>query len=102
MTVDLLYDGLDREQFGAHFLERLLEGYLTEKRLSPSRMRQFPAFLKLLEIGVYAMICRDFDPVGAGKWAGKFMPGRRERIEQEIPYVELDFEGIFRAAASSS
>jgi len=27
-------------------------------------------------------------------WVAKFMSGRRERIEADVPYVNLDFDGL--------
>jgi amicoumacin kinase len=91
----VVYGGDDRERFAGHFLEHLLSGYRSQKTLDRFWITQFPCFLKLLEIGVYISLCPSYDPAKSEGWAGKFMPGRKERIEQDIPYLALDFE-IYR------
>jgi len=96
----VLYGGSEREKFGEHFLEQLLHGYCTQKFLGRFWMAQFPIFLRLLELGLYCMLYRDYDPAEAGEWESKFMPGRRERIEGDCRYVDLDFEAIYDRACS--
>ena len=96
----VVYGGADREKFARHFLEHLLRGYLPQKSLDRFWIAQLPLFLKLLEIGLYIILYRDYDPAESDGWASKFMPGRRERIEQDIPYVDLDFAQILEAACS--
>jgi Ser/Thr protein kinase RdoA (MazF antagonist) len=94
----VVYAGPDRERFGERFLDNLLKGYRLQKPISAFWIRQLPIFLKLLEIGVYLQVERDYDPATADGWVGKFMPDRRERIEQETAYVELDFVALSRKA----
>ena len=96
----VVYSGADRESFARRFLEQFLRGYLTQKSLDRFWVVQLPHFLKLLEIGLYLMLYRDDDPSDSDGWSGKFMPGRRQRIEQDIPYVSSDFEKILEKAAS--
>jgi Ser/Thr protein kinase RdoA (MazF antagonist) len=96
----VVYDGLDKREFGERFLKNLLKGYLTQKQIGSFWVKQLPHFLKLLEIGIYLMLYRSYDPATAYDWISKFMPGRKERIEQEIPYVDLNFEAIFRSSIS--
>jgi amicoumacin kinase len=96
----VVYGGPDRERFGERFLEHLLRGYLSQKSMDPSNAAQFPLFLKLLELGLYTMLYRDDEPADPEGWAGKFMPGRKQRIEQDVPYVILDFEKIIDRATS--
>jgi amicoumacin kinase len=94
----VVYGGSARQRFGEHFLEHLLRGYVSQKSLEPFWVAQFPLFLKLLEIGVYIMLYRNYDPADSAGWAGKFMPGRKQLIEQDTPYVSLDFDQVFRKA----
>jgi hypothetical protein len=35
---------------------------------------------------------------GDDPWIGKFMPGRKERIENDAPYVAIDFQKILGRA----
>lgn len=68
-------------------------GYLAENRLDPGWLRELPAFFKLREIDLYAVIHRSFDVANIpDAWAAQFMRGRRQRIEQEIPYLEFEFK----------
>jgi hypothetical protein len=46
--------------------------------------------LQLKEMAVYLMLYGDYDPNDEDAWVRRFMPGRRERIEQCAPYVALD------------
>lgn len=96
----VVYRGADRGKFARHFLEHLLRGYLPQKSLDRFLIAQLPLFLKLLEIGLYIMLYRDYAAAESDGWSSKFMPGRRERIEQDIPYVDLDFAQILEAASS--
>jgi Ser/Thr protein kinase RdoA (MazF antagonist) len=95
----VVYGGSDREGFGERFLEHLLRGYLSQKSLDPACAVQFPLFLKLVELGLYIMLYRIDDPADLEEWGSKFMPGRRLRVEQDIPYVNLDYEKILGRAA---
>lgn len=98
----VVYNGHEPLSFGAHFLEQFLRGYRSQMPLDFFWVNQLPHFLKLLEIGVYAMLYRDYNPATADEWVSKFMPGRRERIEQALPYVDLDFMAIYQASGRSS
>lgn len=91
----VLYKGKDFQEFGEKFLVNLLRGYYSQMPENGFWIRQMPAFLKLLEIGVYLMLYQDYDPSTSDEWVSKFMPGRKYRIENEIPYIDLDFPSIF-------
>lgn len=96
----VVYDGPNRQQFSRRFLTNLLRGYRTQAPISLFWVSQLPHFLKLVEIGVYAMLYRDYDPATADGWVSKFMSGRRDRIEHELPYVNLDFEALYDKVTS--
>jgi Ser/Thr protein kinase RdoA (MazF antagonist) len=96
LDVLVVYDGLDRLQFGERFLENFLKGYRSQKQISREWLCQLPHFLKLLEIGIYIMLHRFYEPAEADEWVSKFMPGRKDRIEQNTPYIELDFGGFIK------
>ncbi len=87
----VLYPGADREAFAARFLRPYLAGYRSENPLSAFWVQQTPLFLKLLELGLYLMVYEAYKPGERDSWIGKFMHGRRERIEAGLPFVELDF-----------
>ena len=95
----VLYAGEDAESFATGFMKTYLRGYLAENPLSAFWVNQLPHFLKLLEIGVYAQVHRYHDPEDPDPWVGKFMIGRKHRIENDVPYVSMDFEATLAAAS---
>lgn len=86
----VVYSGVDRQAFGERFLKHLLRGYRAHMPFSRFWLDRLPAFLKILEIGVYLALYRDYDPATAGWWDSRFMPGRKERIMAQTPYIEFD------------
>ena len=90
----VLHTGSGKKEYGRHFLRNFLTGYLTENPLSHFWLEQLPLFLKLLEINVYDMVASS-DPDKADEWVMKFMTGRKERLENDLPYIDLDFEELF-------
>jgi Ser/Thr protein kinase RdoA (MazF antagonist) len=89
----VLYPGSDKEEFAIRFMKSLLTGYLTHNNITSFWMNQLPFFLKLLEIEIYAMVFKSYDPTDCDSWIGKFMPNRKQRIEADLPYVNVDFTG---------
>jgi amicoumacin kinase len=94
----VLYAGGDSQRYGSWFLENYLLGYSSANPLSPFWIDRLPLFLKLLETGIYAEVYRFEAESTPVSWVGKFMAGRKERIEGDIPYVDLDFSGIYERA----
>lgn len=92
----VLYPVKDQAVFASSFLERYLEGYLHENRLEGIWIKRLPLFLKLLEIEIYADLAMDYAAGKTGPWGNRFMPGRARRIENEVPYVDIDFMEIYR------
>ncbi len=93
----VLYPGADKEAFAARFLKSFLKGYQPEGRLELFWLRQMPHFLKLLESGVYAQVYTAYEAGQVDEWVGKFMPGRKARLEKDVPYLSLDWESMLAA-----
>lgn len=93
----VVYPGPDKRELATKFLTNLLKGYSSENSISSNLISQLPDFLKLLEIGIYILVYKDYNPKDRESWIGKFMDGRKNRIENDIPYIELDFEGVLRS-----
>jgi amicoumacin kinase len=87
----VLYGGPDGESFAEAFLRNYLIGYIGESPLRGFWVTQLPHFLKLLEIGVYLLVERAYESGTDDPWISKFMPGRRERIEARVPFIDLPF-----------
>lgn len=82
----------DRVAAARAFLEPFLDGYARESDPLHLRLADFPLFLKVREAGLYGVIHAFFDVDNLDDWyPAKFMAGRRERLEQGVPYLELDF-----------
>ena len=85
----------DPEGLAAEFWPHFWRGYRQENDLDPSWLAEIPAFLKLREIDLYAVIHRSFDVENlTDSWVAKFMDGRRRRIEQDVPYLGIDFKDL--------
>jgi len=51
--------------------------------------------LKLREIDLYAVIHRSFDVDNIDHpWVEMFMKDRKGRIENDVPFIEFDFETL--------
>ncbi|MDX1415739.1 MAG: phosphotransferase [Candidatus Promineifilaceae bacterium] len=82
----------DPEGFGALFWSHFWPAYRAQFDLDSRWLEQMPAFFKLREIDLYAAIHRSFDVENlTDPWVAKFMDGRRERIERDMPYLDLEF-----------
>lgn len=85
----------DADTFGQNFMRHFLRGYRQESELSAEWLAQFPHFLKLREMDLYAVIHRSFDVDNlTDDWVRQFMAGRRERLQQGVPYVALDWAAL--------
>jgi Ser/Thr protein kinase RdoA (MazF antagonist) len=89
----VLYSGHGKEDYARKFLHNFLAGYQVENSLAGFWLEQLPLFLKLLEINVYDMVAR-FYPDESDGWSMKFMLGRKERLESDLAYVDLDFSAL--------
>lgn len=93
----VVYQGTDKEELASSFLLNLLQGYTKEKSISLFWISQLPYFLKLLEIGIYLLVYKDYDTSDNVSWIGKFMVKRKARIENGLPYIDLDYGKIYRS-----
>jgi Ser/Thr protein kinase RdoA (MazF antagonist) len=93
----VLYSGEERQPFATRYLKNFLAGYRAETELSSKWICELPTFLKLVEIGVYIEVYPDYDPQDTTSWVGKFMPGRKQRIEENQAYIDLDFASLSAA-----
>ena len=92
--VAVLYDAPGRDHFSERFLRAYLWGYTAESPVSGFWLQQLPQLLKLLEIGVYAQLYRAYDRGEHDAWAQRFMEGRLQRIEDDVPYLAIDWGSL--------
>lgn len=85
----------DPESFGREFWRHFWRGYQQENLLESAWLEHIPHFLKLREIDLYAVIHRSFDVNNlTNSWVSGFMKGRRERIINDVPYLDIDVASI--------
>jgi Ser/Thr protein kinase RdoA (MazF antagonist) len=88
----IVMDAADWPAFTREFLTHFLRGYRRASRLDTRWLLEFPHFLKLREIELYAVMHRDFDVSNIdNEWCARFMQGRKDRIEQDVPFIDFDF-----------
>ena len=73
-------------------MEKFLEGYHGENYLEPYWFSKIPLFLKLREFCLYVAIQASLDSRNPNPWCASYIEHRRELIENEVPFVNFDFE----------
>lgn len=87
--------GFSRESFAELVFVNFMKGYQQEYKLDQYWIKLIPTFLKLREIILYAVVYMGFDVnCLEDPWAKWYMHGRKEKIEQDIPYLNLDFYSL--------
>ncbi|MBE0686356.1 MAG: phosphotransferase [Anaerolineaceae bacterium] len=77
------------------FMSHFLKGYLHYFPLDLDLLKEIPYFLKMREIELYAVIQRDFDLDNIeDSWAMRFMHNRKINIENDVPFIDLDFNSL--------
>ncbi|NKQ35798.1 MAG: phosphotransferase [Chloroflexi bacterium] len=71
------------------------QGYSGENDLDTGWLQEIPHFMKLREIDLYAVLLDTFGPGSSGnEWIDTFRHGRRTRIENNIPYLDINWEAL--------
>lgn len=86
-TAEIGDDNLD---YARYFFSLFMEGYKKENDIDPVWITRIPDFVKLREMDLYIVITRE-DIADEDDWCQRFMNGRKERIENDIPFLNLDF-----------
>ncbi len=98
MAIVLLYMVTNQEcpeDITQAFLPHFLRGYRQENHLHPRWLQEIPHFLKFREIDLYGLVHRSFDVANLqNQWCLRYMWQRKERIEQDVPYINLDFSAF--------
>lgn len=77
-----------RDEIGKHFIEQFMKGYVTENIISDEDLSHLDKFLKLREIILYLVVNRSCD-INTNKWAHKYYHFYRDRIINDIPFINL-------------
>jgi Ser/Thr protein kinase RdoA (MazF antagonist) len=98
IAIVLFYKAMGADHTTEHaqeFMTHFLTGYRRENYLDPLWLKEIPYFLKLREIDLYAIIHRSFDVHNLDDpWVARYMEGRRQLIEDGVPYLDFDFESL--------
>jgi Ser/Thr protein kinase RdoA (MazF antagonist) len=85
----------DQAAFTKKFMTHFLTGYRAENHIEGELLKEIPSFLKLREIDLYAVIHRSFDVDNIDHpWVAMFMKDRKEQIENDVPFIDFDFETL--------
>lgn len=99
----IVMDAEDWPAFTREFMTHFLRGYQQVHSLDPRWLKEIPAFLKLREIELYAVMHRDFDVHNIDHWwCARFMRDRKDKIEHDVPFIDFDFESLAPCLGSIS
>jgi Ser/Thr protein kinase RdoA (MazF antagonist) len=85
----------DERGFTREFMNHFLRGYRRENQLDAMWLKEIPYFLKLREIDLYGAIHGSFDVNNLDEpWNIRYMQDRKYRIENDVPYLDFDFESL--------
>ncbi len=85
----------DAPAFTQTFMQHFLRGYRQSHSLGSQWLKEIPAFLKIREIELYAVIHRDFNLDNIDNaWCKHFMHERKYKIECDVPFIDFDFETL--------
>jgi Ser/Thr protein kinase RdoA (MazF antagonist) len=88
------WGGDDIPGFTGRFMSVFLQGYREHNHLNPVWLKEIPHFLKLREIDLFAAILFAMGETPEDAWCARFMKGRREKIENDIPFIVFDWESL--------
>ena len=83
--------GAEKLEHARKAYAQLLLGYSRENSLDPEWLKRIPLFLKQREIDLYICIHRSCDLEDLDPFCASFMANRREKIANDVPYVDIDF-----------
>jgi Ser/Thr protein kinase RdoA (MazF antagonist) len=97
----LFYGLMGHENDPSHieyFSRQFLDGYRQENNLDPYWLAKIPYFLKLREIDLYAQIIFSYGGLENVEhtWDQNYLDGRKERIEENLPYIDFDWTSLAR------
>jgi len=88
-------ENLNRKEYGEFIFKNFMHGYCKENIIDPYWFELMPDFLKLREIVLYAVVHMGFDVDNLqDPWCKWYLDGRREKIEQNVPYLDLNYKKL--------
>ena len=90
----VMWDTNDMTGFTRRFMPTFLQGYREHNQLDPRWLAELPYFLKLREIDLFAAVLFTMGEKPDNEWGRNYMNGRRAKIENDIPYIEYDWDAL--------
>ena len=91
----IVQDAEDWRVLTEEFMSHFLRGYAQACTCDFTWLKEIPNFLKIREIELYAVMHRDFDVNNIDdEWCARFMHNRKSRIDNDVPYIDFDFESL--------
>lgn len=81
--------------------KKFFEGYKSVRNIDSYWIEKLPLFLRLREMILYIAIHRSRDLSDLDYWTENFLKDRQRRIENEVPFVEIDFADMARELSES-
>ncbi|MCB2178808.1 phosphotransferase [bacterium] len=82
-------------EFIPNFISQFIRGYNRENQFREEWLEWMPGFMKMREIELYGIFHRDYDVHHLeNAWDIRYMDGRREKIVQDVPYLDFDFSTL--------
>ncbi|OXS54185.1 Ser/Thr protein kinase RdoA (MazF antagonist) [Bacillus sp. V-88] len=85
-----------RSGFGERFLIAFLQGYLTESDIDDEWVKRIPHFLLLRDLTLYTVFHKKWDLENLSDGERSLLSQIRERLQEDEPIVDLDYEKILR------
>ena len=82
--------GSENTDFAKRFFTEFLKGYREENSIDGRWIKRIPDFMMLRELDLYSVIHKEKIHDNGG-WCDRFMKDRQNRIENNIPVVDIDF-----------
>jgi Ser/Thr protein kinase RdoA (MazF antagonist) len=82
--------GINNIPYARNFMVHFMAGYRREYQIDSSWLERIPDFLKLRELDLYIIIHRE-NAAAENDWCRRFMAGKRQMIENNVPVIDLDF-----------
>lgn len=77
--------------FARQFYQHFMEGYSPVYTLDAAWRQEIPYFLKQREINLYIVLTALKYELPEGSWSERFMQNRRQRILEDVPFVDIAF-----------
>jgi Ser/Thr protein kinase RdoA (MazF antagonist) len=84
-------EGMDKTSFARHFSENFLLGYRRENGVDGYWVKQIPSFLRLRMISKFILHYPEWQANSMSEERKSAFKEWRRKIENDIPYVDLDF-----------